>query len=448
MFSSPPCRRDSFRRGVVLSIGTIILQIPFSVGSQALASRIMGVVGFGEFGYLQTGIYFVLPLFCLPSVYGMPMYIAANPSETRRAHTSLLVTLGGFLVLGVLGFPFWTWFSEWSLGTSFASGWDTAALIGGGIALAYRTGVELLFVGQGDFARRGLVVLTHPLLFLLVVGYFFLFRGTSSGREMFYYWSGSLVGAAMLSYLFVRKHLPGSKGWHLETTRRLMLLGVKGTLTNLATVWLLRSSFLVAERRLSPVVLGIWTSIHTLGEWGRQFTGAIGRAFLSFAARQSTKQAMVATIQIFGVSALLLYAVLWTLRSRLTAFLFGAEFRDPYLLLVVAYPGIVASCLTSIVAQAVAAWGYPPVTYVAPTVSTLLGLFLWISPSVLTPIWFGVGFSISQLAYFLLCAISYQRREQLKTTEWLRLATLSSVLRPYLTTTKRTLTGIGKKVLS
>lgn len=414
---------------MVLSVGTLILQIPFSIGSQALASRVMGAVGFGEFCYLQTGIYFVLPILCLPSAYGIPMYIATNPSETRRAHTSLLVTMGGFLILGALGFPLWTSVSEWFLGVSLISKWDTGALIVGGIALAYRTGIELLFVGQGDFAHRGFVVLVHPILFLLVVGYFFLHGIVLSGREMFHYWVGSLVGAGGLSFLVVRKHLPGPKGWHLETARQLMLLGVKGTLANFAMVWLYRSSFLVAERRFSPVVLGLWTSIHTLGEWGRQFTGAIGRTFFSFAARQSTKQAMVATIQILGVSALLAYIVLWMLHSRVTVFLFGPEFEDPYSLLVVAYPGIVASCLTVILTQAVAAWGYPSITYVAPTISTLLGLFLWMSPSVLTPRWFGAAFSISQLATFLLFAISYQRKEQLNTLEWLKLTTLLSVLR-------------------
>jgi O-antigen/teichoic acid export membrane protein len=414
---------------MVLSVAAMVVQFPFSIAAQVCAARVTGVEGFGAFGYLQTGTMLVFPFVGFPAVFGIPMHVAVNASESRRAHAALLVSVICCFAVGVFCSPLWSWFSARVPFIRVAAKWDAAMWTLGATALAYRTGVEFLFVGNRDFLRRGVVALLHPVAFAIITVFLFAIRVRVSGNELYGYWTASLTVTAIASWLFVRRRLDGPRGWHFETAKRLAALGFKGLLVIFGLSWLHRSPFLVAERHLSAATLGLWTGISTFTDMFRQVTGAIGRALIPFAARQSTKTTTILTVQLLGLIAIIGFAITLLAPTTLMRVMFGNEFVDPDYVFLASYPGIIAAGISTVIAQALAAWGYPRVTYLAPMVAMIVGLLLYALQRPLTPTWFGVVFAIAQLVALGPQLIAYHRGEAIRLRDWFALRPLGTATR-------------------
>ncbi|MBM3213696.1 lipopolysaccharide biosynthesis protein [Candidatus Poribacteria bacterium] len=404
-------RRDTLRRGVVISYIAMAVQFPCSVLAQMLLSRAMGSAAYGQFGIFQSVVFLLLPFTSLGVIYGIPVFVASDARREQTSHRLMVLSLALFVGAATVVAPLLNMLPEGlhvatSAGIAERVMWIVAA-----VALAYRTGVESLFIGQQDFLRRAIVALIYPLMFAsLAVGAVVAQIRVDAFRASVM-WTASFVVCAFASWLLVRRRLGTGSAGGTALVVQLGGLGFRAVLANFSTALFFRSPYLVAERLMTPVFIGLWNCVNTLADTGRQVSGVLGRVLLPYAAQRSIRSTTVAVVQAMTLALAAGFLVVLAFPTSFTQIVFGAEFADPDYVLVASFPGIAATVVASAVIQVIAARGFPLVTSVLPAVGTAIFVPCAVATHSAGTTWFAISFSVSQIVWLALCLAVYHTWE-------------------------------------
>lgn len=239
--------------------------------------------------------------------------------------------------------------------------------------------ISSLFQGLQEFKRFNAVLLLQPILMLCLVGFLTLL----GVRDIFYIllsYFFSLVVTQITAYRLLQDAMQSHAGPFMPSYAKQMLnYGYKAHLSNILAFVNNRADMFLLGYFLGPVAVGIYAIAVNLTEKLWLFSGAVSTVLLprlsQLSGHEDKRNQLTPLIArwsfwiTFCASLILLL-----LGPFLVDLLFGKEFKDAYMVIVLLVPGVVMGACSMVLANDMAARGRPDLNLATSWISVSINV--------------------------------------------------------------------------